>query len=173
MELFKEGVKTMEEQQKVLNIFEELNIPYELVNHPPLFTCDDDAKYGLVFNGTVFKNLFVRNKNKSVYYMISLSQEKSVDLKRIAKCLGESKLSFGSEEVLLEKLNTTTGSVSILNIIGSPDTDVVFVIDESALKYEKVGFHPNTNTATLLFNPRYLEKILKMYKADYRFVEIE
>ena len=162
----------MTAQQQVKDVLESLNIPFESVLHPPLFTCDDDAKYGLVFNGVVFKNLFLRNKNKSKYYLIAMPQELQVDLKRIQECLGEDRLSFGSEKALHEKLNITAGSVSILNIIGSPDTDVVFIIDKSAFKCEKVGFHPNVNTETVLFAPQDIEKIMNMYTADYRFVDL-
>ena len=159
----------MTAQQRVKDVFEKLGIQYELVEHPPLFTCDDDAKYGLVFNGVVFKNLFLRNHNKSVYYLVSMPQEKRTDLKQIQECLGEKRLSFGSEEALLDKLNITAGTVSILNIIGSPETDVIFVIDKDALKCEKVGFHPNVNTETILFAPQYIEKIMNMYQVEYRF----
>ena len=109
----------MTAQQRVKDVFQKLGIQYELVEHPPLFTCDDDAKYGLVFNGVGFKNLFLRNHNKSVYYLVSMPQEKPTDLKQIQECLGEKRLSFGSEEALLDKLNITAGTVSILNIIGS------------------------------------------------------
>ena len=116
--------------------------------------------------------MFLRNKNKSVYYLVSMPIEKRADLKLIQKRLNENKLSFGSEDALFEKLNITTGAVSALNIIGVEKTDVVFAMDKVALECEKVGFHPNVNTATILFEPAGIEKIMDRFGADLRFVDL-
>ena len=159
-------------EQKIYDLFKQLNIDYEKIEHPALFTCEDCEKYKIEFNGVDCKNLFLRNRNKSKYYLVSLPLEKRADLKVLQERLEESKLSFGNEEVLLEKLNITSGSVSLLNIIGVEKTDVTFIIDEEILKSEKVGFHPNVNTATVLFSPSDIVKIMEHYNAEYKFIEI-
>jgi len=38
--------------------------------------------------------------------------------------LGETRLSFGNEDTMLEKLNIQHGAVSFLNVIGAAGTDV-------------------------------------------------
>lgn len=165
--------KNLTMRAKVLDVFNELGIEYELIEHPPLFTCADDKKYRISYNGTVFKNLFLRNKKKTKYYLVSLPVDKRADLKAIGEKLNDKNLSFGSDEALLEKLNITTGAVSILNIIGVENTDVKFIIDETALKCDRVGFHPNDNTATLMFKPSEIEKIMNKYNADFEFANID
>ncbi|MDR0978809.1 MAG: hypothetical protein LBL91_02575 [Lachnospiraceae bacterium] len=91
-------------KQKVYEVLNKLNIEFEAIDHPALFTCEDNEKYGLKFNGEVCKNLFIRNKNKSKYYLVSLSLNKRANLKELEEKLHETRLSFGNEEVLFEKL---------------------------------------------------------------------
>ncbi|MDQ5984280.1 MAG: hypothetical protein RUMPE_01327 [Eubacteriales bacterium SKADARSKE-1] len=52
-------------EEKVYEMFNKLNIKYEKVDHPPLFACADNDKYQIKFDGTICKNLFIRNKDKS------------------------------------------------------------------------------------------------------------
>ena len=157
-------------EEKVYELFEKLNIAYEKVEHPPLFVCGDDEKYGVKFDGLHCKNLFLRNKNKSNYYLVSMPAEKRADLRELQEKLEETRLSFGNEETLWEKLNIKSGSVSLLNIITVEKTDIEFIIDDELLKSEKVGFHPNVNTATVFFSPNEIRKILEYYNVRYRFL---
>lgn len=159
-------------EEKVYEILKKLNIEYEKVTHPALFTEKDDEKYGIVFNGTTCKNLFIRNKNKSKYYLIIIPLNKRINLNELQEKLNETRLSFGSEETLFEKLKITSGSVSLLNIIEVEQTDVKFIIDSNLLKENKVGFHPNTNKATVLFSPQNIEKIMDFYNVNYEFIAI-
>lgn len=159
-------------EEKVYKLLENLNIDYEKVNHPALYTAEDNEKYKIKFNGIVCKNLFVKNKDKSHYYLITMPLEKRVSLNNIQEKLHETRLSFGHEDLLFEKLKIRSGAVSILNIIEVENTDVRFIIDKSLLKVNKVGFHPNVNTSTVLFAPKEIETILKKYNSQYEFIEL-
>lgn len=159
-------------EEKVYAVFDELKIKYKKVEHPPLFKAIDNDKYNIVFDGMICKNLFIRNKDKSNFYLVSMPLKKRMDLKDLQEKLGESRLSFGNEDELSNKLKTKSGNVSLLNIIEIEDTDVTFVIDSDVLKVDKVGFHPNINTSTLLFTPQSIEKILKKYNAKYIFIDL-
>ena len=159
-------------EEKVYKIFKELNIDFEKIEHPALYTAADNDKYKIDINGVMCKNLFIRNKDKSKYYLVILPLTKRANLIEISKKLKETRFSFGSEEDLFEKLKITKGSVSLLNIIEVEKTDVKFIIDKELLTVSKVGFHPNNNTATVLFSPKDIEKVLKKYKVDYEFIEI-
>ena len=55
-------------ENKVYELLDKLHIEYEIVQHPPLFTCEDNKKYNIKMDAQICKNLFVRNKNKSKYY---------------------------------------------------------------------------------------------------------
>lgn len=159
-------------EEKVYIMFNKLNIIYEKVEHSPIFTGADYDKDNIKFNAMLCKNLFIRNKSKSQYYLVALPLEKRADLKQLQEKLKETKLSFGNEEILEEKLKIKSGSVSILNIVNTENTDIIFIIDSEILKSNKVGFHPNVNTATVLFSPNEISKILDNYNIVYKFIEV-
>ena len=159
-------------KNEVYQLLNKLHIQYDKVEHPPLFTCEDNKKYNIKFYAIVCKNLFIRNSNKSQYYLVALPLEKRVDLKLLQMLLGEKRLSFGNENVLEEKLRIKSGAVSIFNIINLKDKDIMFILDEDILKCEKVGFHPNINTETVIFNPKELNKIFEYYNVNYKFIAI-
>ncbi|MCL1849581.1 MAG: prolyl-tRNA synthetase associated domain-containing protein [Clostridiales bacterium] len=155
----------------VYALFDTLGIPYEVVEHPPMHSQADAEKHRVDIAAVIYKNLFLQNTEGSQYYLLSLPLAKRADLVKIRGILGESRLSFGSGEALQSKLHISPGSVSLLNIIGKPDTDVVFLIDREVLSRDSFGVHPNDNTATILFAPDAIAKIFDHFGAAYRFVE--
>jgi Ala-tRNA(Pro) deacylase len=159
-------------QEKVYALFEQLKIPYRKIIHPPTFTRADSEKRGVIIDGTVFKNLFLRNKDKSRYYLVSLPLDKQADLHALQQQLSESRLSFGEEGALAEKLHIKPGSVSFLNIIEAEESDVIFIVDREAFLHENIGVHPNDNTATILFSPNDIAKIFEHYGVTYEFLEL-
>ncbi|MCL1792889.1 MAG: hypothetical protein FWG34_03375 [Oscillospiraceae bacterium] len=156
----------------VCALFDALGISYSIVEHPPLFSQADSEKYRVDIGAKIFKNLFLCNADKSRYYLLSLPLAKRADLAKIRESLGESRLSFGSEAALLEKLNIRPGSVSFLNIAGKPETDVAFLIDSEIHETEKIGVHPNDNTATIIFAPKEIPKIFGHFGANCRFLDV-
>jgi len=156
----------------VYEYLKALNIEFEIQDHPALYTCADNDKYGLVFDAMLAKNLFVKNKNKTKYYLISMPVDKQMRLSDLAIKLKEQKLSFASEEDLLARLKIKPGAVSILNVIGADLSDVICVVDSMLINADKVGFHPNDNTATIIFNGNKIENILKNQDAIYHFMDI-
>ena len=156
-------------ENKVYELLDKLKIEYSKVEHPPVFTVKDSEKYNIKLNSLICKNLFITNSKKSKYYVVVLPLEKRINLKSLQIVLNATRLSFGDEKLLEEKLGIKKGSVSIFNIINIKITDVIFLLDKDILQYEKVGFHPNINTETIIFNPKYIAKILENYNAKYMF----
>ena len=161
-----------EARAKVYDLFEQLKIPYEVVEHPPMFSQADNDKFRVDRRAQILKNLFLRNKERSRYYLYTLPLEKRGDLNTLQRLLGEKKVSFGDESELMDKLNILPGSVSLLNIAGAETPDLTFIIDNEVFKHKVIGLHPNDNTATMAFSPEYLSVILDHYGAAYRFVDI-
>lgn len=160
--------------EEVLNVFKTLDIDYKLIRHVAIFNRkDEELVRNIDFDGEICKNLFVKDKKNNKFYLISMPVSKRADLKKIADELNSDRLSFGNEEELWEKLHIRPGSVSILNVIGAPDTDVTFVIDENLKNCERVSFHPNDNTASISFESKNLTKILDKYNKEYLFLEVE
>ena len=160
----------MTRRERVYELLDSLGIEYAVIEHPPLFTQADSETKRVQIDAIIFKNLFLRNKAKKRYYLYSLPLTKRADLAAIAKALGETRLSFGGEEELLEKLNIRHGAVSFLNVIGSEGTDVEILIDSSVFDCSRIGVHPNDNTATVILQPNDIQKILEACGAKYRFI---
>lgn len=160
-------------EHEVYKLLDNLGIKYTKINHPPLFTYEDSKKYNINIDAIVCKSLFIKNKNKSQYYIVLLPLDKKADLKQIQMELEETRLSFGDETTLQQKTGIKSGAVSIFNCINMKDKDIIYIIDETLLQYEKVAFHPNVNTETIIFSSKEMYKILEYYDIRYRFIKME
>lgn len=159
-------------KKRVYNLFDELKINYSVVDHEAIFSEKDSEGIECKFEGVVCKNLFLKEKKGTKFYLVSLPLHKRANIKEIEKKLNVKKLTFGNEEELFENLKIKPGSVSILNIIEAPNTNVTFIIDKELLGIQKVCFHPNDNTSSISFDTSALKNILDYFDAKYDFMEI-
>jgi GNAT superfamily N-acetyltransferase len=160
-------------QERVYTLLDGLGIEYGKISHLPIFTQADSELRPIETDAAIFKNLFLRNKDKSRYYLYSLPLTKRADLLAVAKALGETRLSFGDEDVLREKLHIQHGAVSFLNVIGAESTDVALLVDSAAFDYERIGVHPNDNTATVILRPQDIQRLLDACGVEWRFLALE
>ena len=160
-------------RERVYALLDRLGVQYRNIDHPPMFTQADSEAHRVPIDAVIFKNLFLRNKDKSRYYLLSLPLAVRADLVAVARILGETRLSLGDGDTLLEKLNIHPGSVSFLNVVDAEGTDVTLLIDNSAFDCDRIGVHPNDNTATVVFKPREIPKILDACGVTYRFLDLK
>jgi ribosomal protein S18 acetylase RimI-like enzyme len=160
-------------RERVYALLDRLGIEYGKVSHPPIFTQADSELRPADIDAVIFKNLFLRNKDKSRYYLYSLPLSHRADLAAVAKALGETRLSFGDEDALQEKLNIRHGAVSFLNAVDAESTDVTLLIDCSAFGCDRIGVHPNDNTATVMLKPHDIQRILDACGVKHRFLALE
>lgn len=158
--------------KEVLELLENKNIKYELVEHEVVHTIEDMEKLGLLDKGYVCKNLFLRNANGKVHIVLSCHHSKDVDVKSLAAKIGSSRLSFGSDERLKKYLNLENGYVSPFGVINNEDRSVIFVFDRELKNKKNVGFHPNTNTATVFLDFNDVEKIIKEHDNEVMYINI-
>jgi Ala-tRNA(Pro) deacylase len=155
---------------RVYALLDGLGITYEAIEHPAMFSAADNELHERYINATIFKNLFLRNKGKSRYYLYSLPIMKRADLAALASHISETRFSFGNESELWDKLRIRPGSVSPLNVIDAQGTDVEILIDRDIFTCERFGIHPNDNTATVILSPEDLMKILDATGCRYRII---
>lgn len=162
-------------EEKVIKVFDKLNIEYELIHHERIYKSSDRAGKDVDFKGAkCCKNLLVKEQkgeNKGKLYLVSLTVDKRANLREIEGKLNISRLTFATEDEMIENLGIKSGNASILNIIEKPHTNVTFVIDNNLLEYEKVAFHPNDNSMSIAFIPKHIEDILKEYNAKYCYID--
>ena len=138
--------------EKVTNKLDELGIHYELEEHEAVFTIDDMIQLGLNKKGMIAVNLFLRDAKGKRHFLVLHDGEKHTDIKKLQEQIGCTRLSFGSEERLMKHLGLTKGSVSPFGLINNENHDVEVIIDESIKNEPRLGFHPNTNTATVFLS---------------------
>ncbi len=135
---------------EVLEFLNQHQIKYQLFKHPPVFTVEEGKHQKLNLPGVHTKNLFLRNKEKSRFFLYSLIAEKRADLKQLANQLQTSRLSFASPDLLWEYLRLKPGSVSPFGLLHDFQQRVEFIISSDLWQAKLLGFHPNKNTATLV-----------------------
>jgi len=139
----------LKSEEKVCALLDELGIAYEAIDHPAVFTSAEAERYKDLFEGSRCKNLFLRNEKGDTHYLVIVDHAKRLDLKVLARLLGEKRLSFASPERLMKYLGLTPGSVSVFGLINDAEKEVKVVIDSELREEEKINFHPNVNTRTL------------------------
>lgn len=158
--------------KEVLTLLDEKNIKYELVEHEEVHTIDDMEKLGLLDKGYVCKNLFLRNANGKMHFVLSCHHQKEVNVQEVAKKIGSTRLSFGSEERLDKYLKLKNGYVSPFGVINDESKSVIFIFDKEIQNESKVGFHPNTNKATIYLSFKDVKKIIEDHGNDVVFIRL-
>jgi|TARA_B110000093_G_scaffold174800_1_gene208437 Ala-tRNA(Pro) deacylase len=129
----------------------QLNINYKLFEHKAFFTVKESSKLKNELNleGAHTKNLFLRDKKRKIF-LISCADNTDVDLKILKNIIpAQGNLSFGSPELLNDKLKVKPGSVSPYALINNLEKDVNFYIDKNILNEKLCNFHPLLNTKTI------------------------
>ncbi|XP_029449317.1 prolyl-tRNA synthetase associated domain-containing protein 1-like [Rhinatrema bivittatum] len=133
-----------------------LSIPTVCVEHPEVFTVEEMMPYVEHLKGAHSKNLFLKDKKKKGFWLVSVLHDRQVNLGDLAKKLnvGSGNLRFADETAMLEKLRVGQGCVTPLALF-CDNGNVKFVLDSGFLEggHEKVYFHPMTNSATMGLKP--------------------
>lgn len=156
---------------EVYQYLTEQNIPYEITEHRAVFNMEELDAVELPYPEWDAKNLFVRDDKKKNYYLITVKGDKRVNLKEFRKQHGLRNLSFASSEDLLEIMGLQPGSVSPLGLLNDEERRVHFFLD-AEFDGNKIGIHPNENTATIWLATKDLMELIEEHGNDAEFVEI-
>ena len=162
----------MDPAPPVYAALDALGIAYERHEHPAVFNAEDASKFWDPIRGVQCKNLFLRNKKGDRHYLVVLEISKRADLKEIVKLVGDDRLSFGSPERLMAELGLTPGSVSPFGLINDADGSVRVLIDQDLKTADRLIFHPNINTASVVVSWTDLERFLGTRRNSLRLVRI-
>lgn len=136
-------------EMAVYSLLDELSIPYERVDHAVTETMEACENIDMLLGVSMCKNLFLRNRQKTAFYLLMMPGTKKFKTKDVSKQLGTSRLSFAEPEYMEQYLNITPGSVSVLGLMNDSNHAVHLVIDKELLDNEYIGCHPCINTSSL------------------------
>lgn len=156
----------------VYDFLEKHGIQYEKYEHPPIPTIEEAMKYWKDIDATHCKNLFFRNHKGNRHYMVILHHKQKLGIHELEKKLKQGKLSFASEKRMIKYLKTLGGSLSLFGLINDTENHTCLFLDENLKEAEKLSFHPNNNTETLVITKEGFQKLLEAMGNPYEFLKL-
>jgi Ala-tRNA(Pro) deacylase len=157
-------------EAELLEFLDAQHIPYQRVEHPPVYTCEEAERLRPKLPAVSTKNLFLRDKKETLYLVVTAC-EKKLDLKRLGQQIGASKLHFASEEKLQAVLGLTRGAVTMLGLINDTDHRVQLWVDAEVWLQDNWLCHPLVNTATLLLSKSSLVRFFEISGHSIHLIE--
>ena len=139
----------LEKEIRCYDFLDDLGIRYQRIDHEPAMTMDACAAVDEALEATICKNLLLCNRQCTDFYLLLIPGDKVFKTSQLSKQIGSSRLSFAAPEYMLEFLDITPGSVSILGLMNDTGHRVKLLMDEDVLKGEFFGCHPCINTSSL------------------------
>ena len=162
----------MRGQKELYELLEKLGIQFEYHEHPPRATIDEAIIHWKDYNSGRCKNIFFRNNKGNRHYLVILEHLRQLDIHDLEKRLKQGKLSFASDQRLKKYLGLEPGSVSPFGLINDHERHVHLFIDEKLNEFERLAFHPNVNTASLVILKTDLLRFLDHTGNPWEFLKL-
>ncbi len=134
---------------RAYDFLDNLGIKYERLDHEPADTMEVCKEIEDSLGAKICKNLFLANRQRTRFYLLMLPEEKAFRSSDISKQAESSRLHFAEPEYMLEMIDTTPGSASVLGLMNDVEHRVQLLVDEDVVNSEYVGCHPCINTSSL------------------------
>ena len=145
---------------QLMQTLEELDIDFRLYHHKPVFTVAESSTLDRALPGLACRNLFLRDK-KEAMFLLTVSNDTGIDLKKLPALLHCDRLSFGSPERLWRTLGVRPGSVCPFAIINDKEKAVRIVLDRAMMQADMVTVHPLQNDMSVALPPSGLLKFIR------------
>ena len=177
MELVKGRPETnegrLEKEIRCYDLLDKLGVEYQRIDHEAAMTMEACVEIDKVLDATICKNLLLCNRQNTSFYLLMIPGDKVFKTSVLSKEIGSSRLSFAKPEYMLEYLDITPGSVSVLGLMNDHDHHVELLMDADVLKGEYFGCHPCINTSSLRIKTADLmEKIIPAMDHPARIVTL-
>ena len=160
-----------EKRSIVFEALEALGVPYEVWEHPAVYTIEEMDALHLPDPSVVVKNLFLRDAKGKQHFLVVLQKDKQADLRALGEHLGV-KLSFASEERLMKYLGLEKGAVTPFGILNDTERAVEVLLDADLECMPLIGVHPNENTATVVLKPADLGRIIERHGKPVEYMKV-
>ena len=158
--------------ENIFELLERLSIPYERMEHPPVYTSEEARQLVPYHPAKAAKNLFLRDKKGKRHALLVIEDQKTVQFNEIERQTGLSRLSMSSAARLERYLGVTPGAVSLLALINDSEGKVEVLIDRDLWAGEQIQVHPLVNTATVVMAIRDMAKFIEYSGHSIQFVDV-
>lgn len=143
----------LDKEIRVYDFLDKLGIQYQRIDHEAAMTMEacEEIDRALGDNTTICKNLFLCNRQETVFYLLLMPGDKPFKTRDLSAQIHSSRLSFAKPEYMEKYLDITPGSVSVLGLMNDSEKEVQLLIDEDVMKEPYFGCHPCINTSSLKF----------------------
>ncbi|MEG0813284.1 MAG: prolyl-tRNA synthetase associated domain-containing protein [Clostridium sp.] len=163
----------MDKELHAYDLLDALQVPYMRADHDALPTIEACKEVDELLGTEICKNLFLRNSQKTDFYLLLLPGNKKFKTAVLSKQIGSARLSFAEAEFMESLLDLTPGSTTVLGLMNDPEQRVRLLIDKEILESEFFGCHPCINTSSLKFATKDLvDKVLPALKHTYTVVDL-
>lgn len=163
----------LDKEIRCYDLLDRLEIPYQRLDHSPTATIDSCHDIDKLLGIEICKNLFLRNAQKTSFYLLLMPGKKKFRTAVLSKQIGSSRLSFAEPEFMEKYLDITPGSVSVLGLMNDKEHKVRLLIDQEVISHPYFGCHPCINTSSLkLKTSDILERFLPAIDCPYTLVEL-
>ncbi len=156
----------------IYEFLEANQVEYERHDHEAVFTVEESKKLSPELEGASTKNLFLRDKKGSRHFLVTVPEDKQVDLKALSGKLDCSRLSFASPERLKTHLGIEPGSVSLLALANDHEKKVEAFVDQDIWQAEAILCHPLVNTSTLVIPREDMGQFLEKTGHGVKLIEV-
>lgn len=146
-----DSAERLPKELRSYDFLDSIGVSFDRIDHAPAMTMEDCVEVDKALQSVLCKNLFLCNRQKTNFYLLLIPGDKHFQTKELSHQLGVARLSFAGEDSMLEFLDITPGSVSVLGLINDSGNRVQLVIDRDVLKEPWFGCHPCINTSSLRF----------------------
>lgn len=136
-------------ERSAFAVLEELRIPYTRVEHDIANTMEDCAAISDALGIRICKNLFLCNRQKTDFYLLTMPEDKPFATRELSHQIGSSRLSFAPPELMEELIGCTPGSASVLGLMHDKAHKVRLLMDREVYEAEWFGCHPCKNDGSL------------------------
>lgn len=130
-------------------LLDQLHISYTRVEHDAADTMEACAAISDALGIRICKNLFLCNRQKTDFYLLTMPEDKPFHTKDLSHQIGSSRMSFAPPEEMESLIGCTPGSASVLGLMHDTEHRVRLLMDREVIDAEWFGCHPCKNDASL------------------------
>ena len=160
-------------ESAVYDFLDSTGVVYTTLCHPAAFTMEECEAVRKAIGAPVFKNLFLTNKQQTLFFLLMIPADKPFKTKYLSSQLGCARLSFASAEAMSELLHIAPGAVSPLGLIHDKECRVQLIVDRDLAATDRYACHPCVNTASVALSlTDLLEKVIPATGHTFAWVDL-
>ena len=159
---------------RTYDYLDRLGIAYKRTDHERADNMEACNEIDAVLGVIICKNLFLCNRQKTVFYLLMMPGGKKFRTKELSAQIHSSRLSFAEPEDMLRYLDIEPGAVSIMGLMNDRGQNVRLLIDEDIINDEYLGCHPCVCTSSLKIKTRdVLDKFLPATGHSFQIIRLK